>query len=116
MIIDKDGNKSVVTISYKTEFIDSARFMASSLSDLVDNLEEGILQIKFRDCNCFLEYESVKDNLIKYKCLTYNKDYSINADEKLKKTFKNTFKFSNNDINKFILLLTKGVCSYKYMD
>ena len=28
--IDKDGNESVPTISYKIEFIDSARFMASS--------------------------------------------------------------------------------------
>ena len=116
MIIDKDGNESVVTISYKIEFIDSARFMASSLSNLVNNLGEVIHQIKFRDCNCFLEYESVKDNLIKYKCLTCNKDYSISADEKLKKSFKNTFKFSNNDINKFIFLLRKGVYSYKYMD
>ena len=83
--------------------------MASSLSHLVDNLAEGIHQIKFRDCNRFLEYESIKDNWIKCKFLTCNKDYSINADEKLKKRFKNTFKFSNNDINKFILLLRKGV-------
>ena len=27
--IDKDGNESVVTISYKMKFIDSSRFMAS---------------------------------------------------------------------------------------
>ena len=27
-----------------------------------------------------------------------------------------TFKFSNNDINQFILLLRKGVYPYKYMD
>ena len=37
-------------------------------------------------------------------------------DEELKKRFKNTFKFSNNDINKFILLLKKAVYHYKYMD
>ena len=30
--------------------------------------------------------------------------------------FKNTFKFSNNDIKKFILLLRKGIYSYEYMD
>ena len=48
---------------------------------------------------------SVKDNLIKYKCLSCNKDYSKKHDEELKKKFKNTFKFSTNDINKFILLL-----------
>ena len=29
--IDKDGNKSVETLSYKTKFIDSFRFMSSSL-------------------------------------------------------------------------------------
>ena len=29
--IDKDGNKSVKTISYKIKFIDSAKFMASSV-------------------------------------------------------------------------------------
>ena len=34
--IDKDENESVVTISYKIKFIDSARFMATSLSNLVD--------------------------------------------------------------------------------
>ena len=48
--IDTDGNKSVVTISYKTKFIDSARFMTTSLSSLVDNLTEGIHKTKFRDC------------------------------------------------------------------
>ena len=32
------------------------------------------------------------------------------------KVFSNTFKFSNNDINKFILLLRKGVYPYECMD
>ena len=58
--VDKDGNESVVTISYKIKFIDSARFMASSLSNLVDNLAEGIPEIKCEGCNCFLQYKSVK--------------------------------------------------------
>ena len=110
--IDRDGNESVATISYKMKFIDSARFVASSLTNLVDNLAEGIHKTKCKDCNCFLEYESVKDNLIKYKCLSCNKDYSNKFDEKLKKRFKNTFKFSKNDISKFILLL-KGVYPYR---
>ena len=114
--IDKDGNESVITISYKIKLIDSVRFMASSLSNLVDNLTERIHKIKCKYCDCFLEYESVKDNLIKYKCLSCNKDYSNKLDEKLKKIFKNTFTFSNNDINKLILLLRKGVYPYEYMD
>ena len=37
-------------------------------------------------------------------------------DEKLKKKYKNTFKFPNNDANKFILMLRKVVCPYEYMD
>ena len=66
---DKDGNESVVTICYKI-IIDSARFMANSLSNLFNNLIERIHKIKCKDYDCFLEYESVKDNLIKYKCLS----------------------------------------------
>ena len=72
-------------------------------------MKEGIHKTKCKDCGCFLEYESVKDNLIKYKCVSCNIDYSNKIDDELKKIFKKTFKFSNNDINKFILLLRKGV-------
>ena len=90
--------------------------MASSLSKLVDNLAEGTHKIICKDCNCFLELGSVKDNLIKYKCLSFNKNYLNKIDEKLRKIFKNTFNFSNNDINKFILLLRKGVYPYEFMD
>ena len=34
----------------------------------------------------------------------------------LKKKFKNTFKFSNNDINNFVLLLTKRIYPFECMD
>ena len=53
-ITNKDGNESVVTKSYKITFTDSARFMTTSLSNLADNLGEGIHKIKCKDCNCFL--------------------------------------------------------------
>ena len=47
--------------------------------------------------------------------MSCNKDYSKRLDEELKKQFKNTFKFSNSDVNnKFILLLRKGVYPYDY--
>ena len=39
--------------------------MATSLSNLVEDLTEGIHKIKCKDCDCFLEYESGKENLIK---------------------------------------------------
>ena len=35
-------------------FIDSARFMTNSLSNLANNLTEGIQKIKCKDCDCFL--------------------------------------------------------------
>ena len=89
--IDKDGNESVVIISYKIRSY-RARFMAASLSNLVDNLTAGIHKVKRNDCDYVLEYGSVIDNSIKYKCTSCNK---------------NVFQFSNNDINKFILLLKK---------
>ena len=37
-------------------------------------------------------------------------------DEKLKEQFLNTYKYSNHDNNKFVLLLQKGVYPYEYMD
>ena len=70
---------------YNLKFINSARFMASSFSNLVDNLTEGIHKIKCKDFDCLREYESIRDNLIKHKCLSCNKDYSNKPDEKLKK-------------------------------
>ena len=73
--IDKDGNEKVVTISYKIECIDRAKFMSTSLSNLVDNFTEGVYKTKYKDCDCFLEYKSANDNSIKHKCLSCNKIY-----------------------------------------
>ena len=42
--------------------------------------------------------------------------YSNKIDVKLKNRFKNIFNFSNNNINKFVLMLRKGVYPYQYMD
>ena len=67
--------------------------MASSLSNLVDNLTERVHKTKCKDCGCFLKYESVKDNLIKCKCPSYNKDYLNKLDEELKKRFKKNVSF-----------------------
>ena len=73
--------------------------MVSLFSNLVDNLAERIHKIKCNDCSCFLEWESVNDNLIVYKCLSFDKKYLNKIDEKLRKGFKGTFKFSHKDIN-----------------
>ena len=73
------------------QFVDSARFMASSLSNLVNFLSEGThrmkcqfghnhkkcatCRIKYKYCNCFLEYTNFKGDLIEYKFLCCNKNY-----------------------------------------
>ena len=80
---DKYGKKSVETISYKIKFIDSMRFMATSLAKLEDDLSEGIHKIECKDCGCSLKHESVKNNFIKYKCFSCNKNYSEKLNEEL---------------------------------
>ena len=77
--------------------------MASSLSNLVNNLAEGIHKIKcknehgnkncetcgikYKYCNFFLEYTKFRDYLIDYKFLCCNKNYQKQFDENLKKQF-----------------------------
>ena len=91
---NKDGNESGnEIISYEIKFIDSAWFMASSLSNLVDNLTEEIHTTKCKDCDCFFEYERIKDILIKYECLSCNKDYSNKLDEEQKRNYRTHFSF-----------------------
>ena len=48
--------------------------------------------------------------------MCYNKNYQYNFDEKLMEQFFNTYKFSNLDNKKFVLLLRKGVYPYGYMN
>ena len=56
--IDKDGNDKITKISYKIKFIDSFRYMSSSLSCLVDNLSEELHIDKCTDCKSCLDYMS----------------------------------------------------------
>ena len=67
--------------------------MASSSSNLVDNLTEEIHKVKYKDCDYFLGYESVKDYLIKDKCLFCNKNNSNKIVGELRKRSKNTNNF-----------------------
>ena len=54
--------------------------------------------------------------MIKYVNVYLVRKVIKKTDEELKMRFKNTFKFSNNDINKFTLLLRIGGYPYEYMD
>ena len=63
----------------------------------------------------FLNTQAFKDIFIKYKCSCCNKNYQKKFDENVKRQVFNTYKIFNHDINKFILLLQKGVYPYEYM-
>ena len=56
MSIKKNIENKNLEITYKIKCIDSYRFMASSLSKLVDNLSEGIHNNKCSDCGSNLVY------------------------------------------------------------
>ena len=58
---DKDGNDKITKISCKRKFIDSSRFMSTSLSNLVSNLSEGLHSDKCANCKSCLDYVIIKD-------------------------------------------------------
>ena len=114
--IKKKIENKYLEITYKIKFIDSYRFMSSSLSKLVDNLSEGIYNDKCFDCNSCLDYVKTKNEKLLLKCFNCNTYYKKKFNKELIKKFKNMYSFCNNDLNKLILLLRKGVCPYEYMD
>ena len=112
----KIENKNI-EITYKIKFIDSYRFMSSSLSKLVDNLSEGIHNNKCADCESCLDYvRSTKNEKPIFKCFNCEQYYKKKFNKDLIESFASTYEFCNKDLNKFILLLRKGVYPYEYMD
>ena len=111
----KIKNKDI-EITYKIKFIDSYRFISSSLSKLVDNLSEGIHNNKCADCNSCLDYIKIKNEKLLLKYFNCNTYYKKKFNKDLIKKFRNTYSFCDNDINKFVLLLRKGVYPYEYVD
>ena len=114
--IKKKIENKDLEITYKIKFIDSYRFMSSSLSKLVDNLSEGIHNNKCVDCNCCLDYIKIKNEKLLLKCFNCDNYYKKKFNQDLIKKFKSTYSFCDNVLNKFVLLLRKGVYRYKYMD
>ena len=103
-------------ITYKIKLIDSFRFMATSLSKLVDNLTEGIHNDKCINCKSDISYMKVMDETLTFRCFNCKKNYKKEINKELIERFASTYKFCNNDLNKFVMLLRKGVYPYEYMD
>ena len=111
----KTENKNI-EITYKIKFIDSYRFMSMPLSKLIDNLSEGIHNNKCVDCESCLDYIKTKNEKLILKCFNCEQYYQKKFNKELIKRFASTYEFCNKDLNKFILLLRKGVYPYHYID
>ena len=90
--------------------------MSTSLSNLVDNLSERLDSDKTTDRKSCLDYMSVKDEQLIFRCFECKKNYKKEFIKALIKRFVNTYEFCNKIISKFILLLIKGMYPYEYMD
>ena len=89
--------------------------MSSSLSKLVDNLSEGIHNNKCVDCKSNLDYVRItKNEKLLLKCFNCDSYYKEKFNKDLIKKFENTYSLCNNTLNKFVLLLRKGVYPYEY--
>ena len=99
-------------MTHKLKFIDSFRFMNTSISDFVDNLSE-IYKKESKGCEERRKIKSASDT-IGLKNNKLNHKWKECKERWLK--LPNIHQFGNGDIDKFVLLIRKGVYSYKYMD
>ena len=112
-------NDSGEIITYKIKFTDSCRFMPSRLSNLVDNLSEIN-----NDCKTSMERKNIKvkrefiglkNNRSNYRWKECNGISAKSVNDLIEK-FPRMYKFCNGNLNKFAMLLRKGVYPYEYMD
>ena len=82
------------TIAYKFRFIDSFRFMSTSLSDLVDNISGKFNSIEFKSCTENNRCEECKKLI-----------------EELIKKFSSMYQFCNGDLNKLYFAAKKRCLS-----
>ena len=91
--------------------------MSTSLSILVRKyLSEKLHSGKCKDCKYKLDYMSFKDDQLIFRRFKCKKTYEKDFNKDLINRFANTYRFCNEDINKFVLLLRKGVYPYEHMD
>ena len=93
MRIDKNEKEITKNISYILQFIESALLQARcqilSIIFLKEFIELNVIikkceicRIKYKYCDCFLEYTNFKDYLVEFKCLCCNKNYHHKFEEK----------------------------------
>ena len=109
------------TITYKLKFIDSFRFMPTSLSELVDNTSGIFNSIECKSCiekikiNSECCFVGLKNNRLIYRCKECKEEWKRQIEGLIQK-FSSIYQFCNGNLNKFVLLLRKGVYPHEYMD
>ena len=71
------------SITYKIKFIDSFRFISSSLSSFVDNLSKELHSDKCTDCKSCLDYMKTKDDQLIFRCFECKKNYKKDFNNEL---------------------------------
>ena len=107
--IKKKIENKDIEITYKIKFIDSYRFMSMPLLKLIDNLSEGIQNNQCDDCESCLDDVKTKNEKLISKCFNCKQYYEKGFKKELIKRFASTYEFCSKNLNKFILLLRKGV-------
>ena len=103
-------------ITNRLKFIDSFRFMSTSLSKLVDNLIDGVHSDKCINCKSNLCFVRTINETLLFECVDCKKEYEKKFNKVLLERFSSTYEFCGNDMDKFLTLLRKGVYPYEYMD
>ena len=95
--------------------------MKNALSELVDYSSEIFNSI---ECKSFIEkikidseccFVGIKNNRLIFKCKECKEEWKRPINQ-LKEKFSSIYQFCDGDLNKFVLLLRKGVYLYEYMD
>ena len=90
--------------------------MSMSLSKLIGNLSEGLHNDKCSNCKSCLDYIKTKNEKLILKCFNCKQNYEKDVNKQFIKRFASTYEFCNKNLNKFVLLLRKGVYPYQYID
>ena len=79
-------------------------------------VKNGIIHNKCLDCESCLDYIKTQNEKLILKCFNCKQYYEKRFNKELIERFTSTYEFCNKNLNKFILLLRKGVYPYEYMD
>ena len=106
----KKGCDNGRTITNKLKFVDSFRFMSTSLSELVNNTSGNFNSTECKSCIekiksisecCFV---GLKNNKLIYICKECKEEYKRPLN-KLIENFPSIYQFCNGNLNKFVRLL-----------